>query len=373
MPNRHDGPSGADTAATAEAGPFVLPRALVLLLGAAAAVVTVAGIRATAWLIGPAFLALVIVISVSPVQVWMRRHGVPRWITTVVLVVVLYAVIVGLAVVVVVSVAQLATLLPRYAGPAEDLLRSVADALGRLGIGAEQVRAALGKIDFGKVMGLVGSTLSSLTNLSTSIGFLLVLLLFLGIEAGVADQRMAAIAADRPGAAGALSGFVRGTRGYLLMTTVFGFIVAVLDTVALALLGIPVPVLWGLLAFVTNYIPNVGFLIGLAPPALLALLDGGWRSMLAVVVVYSLLNFVVQSLIQPRFVGHSVGLSTTATLLALVFWAWVLGAVGALLAIPLTLLVKALLVDTDPRAAWAPALLGLPGGPVTTGPAAAPR
>ncbi|SDM18709.1 Predicted PurR-regulated permease PerM [Allokutzneria albata] len=350
-----------------------------LLLGAASAVVSVAGMRAAAWLIGPAFLALVIVISVSPVQAWMRRRGVPRWISTVVLILVLYAVIVVLTLVVAVSVAQLATLLPRYAGPAEDLLRSLTTALSRLGISAEQVHAALKSVDFGKVLGFVGSLLSGVTSLSTNIGFLLVLLLFLGIEAGDADRRLAAIASDRPGSAGALTDFAKRTRSYLLMTTIFGLIVAVLDTVALALLGIPVPVLWGLLSFVTNYIPNIGFLIGLAPPALLALLAGGWRSFLVVILVYSLLNFVVQSLIQPRFVGHSVGLSTTTTLLALVFWAWVLGPIGALLAIPLTLLVKALLVDTDPRAGWAPALLCLPDTPhpspvpPTTTPGAAPR
>jgi hypothetical protein len=75
------------------------------------------------------------------------------------------------------------------------------------------------------------------------------------------------------------------------------------------------------------------------------------------VVVYSLLNFVVQTLVQPRFVGDSVGLSMTVTFIALLFWGWVLGALGALLAIPLTLLVKALLVDVDPRGHWVDTLL----------------
>ena len=76
-----------------------------------------------------------------------------------------------------------------------------------------------------------------------------------------------------------------------------------------------------------------------------------------VVVVYCVLNLVIQSLIQPRFIGNSVGLSATVTFVTLLFWAWVLGPLGALLAIPLTLLAKALLVDIDPRARWADALL----------------
>jgi predicted PurR-regulated permease PerM len=139
---------------------------------------------------------------------------------------------------------------------------------------------------------------------------------------------------------------------------VFGLIVAVLDTVVLEIMGIPLALLWGVVSFITNFIPNIGFLIGLVPPAMLALLTGGWELALGVVVVYCVLNLVIQSLIQPRFVGDSVGLSATVTFVALLFWAWILGPLGALLAIPVTLLIKAVLVDSDPRARWVEALLG---------------
>ena len=129
------------------------------------------------------------------------------------------------------------------------------------------------------------------------------------------------------------------------------------DTIALAIMGIPLAITWGVLAFVTNYVPNVGFILGVIPPALLGLLTGGPGLMVAVIVVYCVLNLVIQSIIQPRFIGDAVGLSTTLTFVALVFWAWLLGGLGAILAIPLTLLIKALLVDIDPKAAWAHALM----------------
>jgi predicted PurR-regulated permease PerM len=112
------------------------------------------------------------------------------------------------------------------------------------------------------------------------------------------------------------------------------------------------------LAFVTNYIPNIGFVIGLIPPALLALLDGGWSEMLLVIAAYSIINFIIQSLIQPKFVADAVGISPTLTIISLFFWAYVLGALGALLAIPLSLLMKALLVDSDRGAAWLRPLIG---------------
>jgi predicted PurR-regulated permease PerM len=104
--------------------------------------------------------------------------------------------------------------------------------------------------------------------------------------------------------------------------------------------------------------PNIGFIIGVAPPALLGLLTGGPSLMLIVIAVYCALNFVVQSIIQPRFIGDAVGLSVTVTFLALVFWTWLLGPLGAILAIPLTLSAKAVLVDVDPRAAGPMRCLG---------------
>ncbi|MEV0681475.1 AI-2E family transporter [Actinosynnema sp. NPDC050436] len=334
-----------------------LPRGLVVLLGTAAAVIAGAGIMALSWLIGPVFLALTLVIAVGPVHGWLRSRGLPNWVAATALVAGVYAILLSLVVVLVVSVAQLATELPRYADQARDLVDAAAGELSRFGVGAAELRKVADGLDVGRVAGVLGTVLSSVGGLASNIVFLLSLLLFLSVDAGSTGARLAVIAADRPEVASALGRFASGTRKYLVVSTVFGLIVAVLDGVALAIMGIPLPVLWALLAFITNYIPNVGFVLGLVPPVLLALLEGGWQTAAWVVVVYSVLNFVVQTLIQPRFVGDSVGLSTTVTFLALLFWAWLIGPLGAVLAIPLTLLVKLLLVDIDPRARWADAFL----------------
>ena len=337
-----------------------LPRALVVLLGAAAAVVVLAGVQAVAWFAGPVFLALVVVITLDPVRTWLRRKGLPRWLTVAVLVVTVYTALLAFFLVVVVSVAQLSVLLPRYTGRVDELLHDGLTVLGRFGVGEPELRTMLSSVDAGKLVGLAGSLLAGVGGLVTNLAFLFALLLFLSAETAWAGQRLGRIGRDRPWISASLRGFVIGTRRYLLVTTVFGGLVAALDTTALALLSVPGAVLWGLLAFVTNYVPNVGFVIGVAPPALIALLDGGWGSLLVVLVVYAGLNFVVQSLIQPRFVAGSVGLSTLVTVLALVFWTWLLGPLGAVLAVPATLLAKALLVDVDPRARWADALLSAP-------------
>ena len=336
----------------------MIPRALVMLLGAGAAVLVLAGARSIAWLIGPAFLALIIVIAISPVQSYLRRHRWPGWLSTLVLVLLVLGVLVVFAVVVVVSLARLASLLPQYADRSDALLQSLSSSLSKFGVGQQQLHDAVSKVSPAKVVTLIGTLLAGLSGLVTGLVFLLCLMLFLSVEAGGMDRRLAAVAADRPDLETALRSFARGTRSYLLVTTVFGLIVAVLDGVALAIIGVPLAVLWAVLAFITNYIPNVGFVIGVVPPALLALLTSGVPEMLVVIGVYCALNFVIQTLIQPRFVGDSVGLAMTTTFVALVFWTWLLGPIGAILAIPLTILVKALLVDADPAAAWANALAG---------------
>lgn len=334
-----------------------MPRGLVILLGTASAVVVVAGIRAAAWLIAPTLLALVIVIVVSPVHRWLRRRGLPAWLATCTLVTVVYGVFLVFVAVLVFSLVRLATLLPEYTDRARALARDAADTLTELGVAPERFGELARSVDPARILSSVGALLGSVTAVTTSVVFLLALLLFFSAETSGIDARLSAVAHDRPRIRRALDGFATKTRQFLVVTTIFGLIVAVLDTIALMWLGIPLAILWGLLAFVTNYIPNIGFVLGVVPPALLALLADGWGRTLAVLVVYGVINFVLQSLVQPRYVGDAVGLSTVLTFVSLIFWAWVLGPLGALLAVPATLLAMAVLVDVDPKAAWAAALL----------------
>jgi AI-2 transport protein TqsA len=251
-----------------------------------------------------------------------------------------------------ISISRLVGLLPTYATPFDGLKSDAATALGTFGADQATVKDALSGIDPSTVIGAAERLLGGLTGALSNIFLVLALLLFMAADAIEFPDRMFSTAKQRPEVIGALRSFSHGTRQYLLVSTVFGLIVAVIDTLVLWPLGIPLPVTWGLLAFITNYIPNVGFIIGLVPPALLGLLEGGPGLMLAVIVLYSAINLVIQSIIQPKFIGDAVGLSTSLAFLSLVFWAWVLGPLGALLAIPMSLLVKALVIDIDPNTQW---------------------
>jgi len=329
-----------------------VPRGVLLLVGAAAATIAVAGVQAIADLVAPTFLALVLTVLVHPLRARMRRAHVPGWAASAVCIVIVYSIFLGLALSLVVSAARFAELLPTYQDELGETVADLTTWLASLGVPVTGLEDELGSADLSRLTDLVAGLVGGLLGLVSNLVFIGTVVLFLTFDAVSFPRHLQRLAAARPALVAALGTWASGTRTYLLVSTVFGLIVAVLDTAALALIGIPVPVLWGLLAFITNYIPNIGFVIGLVPPAVLGLLEGGPVMLLQVVAVYSLINVVIQSVIQPKFVGEAVGLSTTLTFLSLVFWTWVLGPLGALLAIPLSLFVKAVLVDADPQAAW---------------------
>jgi predicted PurR-regulated permease PerM len=282
---------------------------------------------------------------------------VPGWLATTAVIVTVYLVLVVLVLSLVVSVARLAELLPTYQQDLQTLVSDATTWLGRFGVDQQQITTMMNAVDPSRAIGWVSDIFGGLLSVLSDLFFLVTLLLFLAVDGVALPVKLHAIDGAHSRFAEAMAAFAVGTRRYIVVSTVFGLIVALLDVGLLYALGIPLPWLWGMLAFITNYIPNIGFVIGLIPPVLLGLLENGWSGALAVIAGYCVLNVLIQSVIQPRFVGHAVGLSTSLTFLSLVFWAWVFGPLGALLAIPLSLFAKAVLVDADPRNRWLTPLL----------------
>ena len=346
-----------------------LPRGVVVLLGSAAAVVFLGGVRAANDFVAPVMLALVLTIAVAPVRRIALRHRWPSWAATLVTLVTAYLIVVVLSLSLAVSAVRLATTIPQYADEADDLVANLQGWLSDRGLDEATLQQALGQLDIGKVADLLTGVLDGLLGVLGSFLFLVTVLFFTTADVAGVPMRDALLRESKPGLAASLQGFVHATQHYLIMSAIFGGIVAVLDTGALWLLGVPLPALWGLLAFVTNFVPNIGFVIGLVPPAILGLLEGGWSMFLAVIAIYCVLNVVIQTFIQPRYVGDAVGLSPTVTFLSLTLWTFVLGSLGALLAVPMTLLARAILVDPDPSAGWARAFIGsTPEAPADTPP-----
>jgi AI-2 transport protein TqsA len=328
-----------------------------ILLGAAALTIALAGVRAMADIVGPVFLALVLTISLHPIRIWLERHRLPEWAASIVLLLAAYLVLFLLCLALIVSVAQLAELLPQYADQLTALVTNAGNTLKSFGVQQEQINAVVNAIGPGQLVAQASEVLASTLGVLSDLFFLLVLLFFMAFDTDSTRRSIASLGNKIPDLAAALASFARGARNYMGVAAGFGFIVSVIDFIALQIMGVPGAFVWAVLAFVTNFIPNIGFVIGVIPPAIIALLEGGPGLMITVIVTYSVINFLIQSVIQPRVVGDAVGLTALFTFLSLVFWTWVIGPLGALLAVPLTLLARALLIETNPRLRWALPLL----------------
>jgi predicted PurR-regulated permease PerM len=336
-----------------------LPESVVILLALAASVLVVAGAREINSLLGPALLAGILVIAVDPLRAAAGRRGVPEPVAVGLALLCAYAVLAFLIAGLVLSISQLIVLLPRYTPRFEDVVGEVAGLLGPFGVTRDQILELAGGIDPSTVAGGLRSLLSSATSVASGLLVLVVLILFLAID-GRQAERLTTAPAFPPRLGLALRTWVVRTRRYLVVQSAFGLVVALADVALLALLGIPAPWVWGLLSFVTNYVPNVGFVLGLGPPAIVAVLQDGVGAGLVVIVGYSVVNFVMQSIVQPAVVGDVVRLSATVTFLSFLFWTLIIGPLGALLAVPLTLFVKAILVDANPSLRWLGEWLGDP-------------
>lgn len=330
----------------------VLPGPVVTLLGLAAGFVVLGGLREAQGLVGPILLAFVIAIAVHPVQGWLRRRRVPVWIALTLTVLVTYAGLTAFAGALALSVFQFAEEVPKYQDELDDLVRRGEDLLLGVGVDQQQINDFISRFDVNQAFSLVFDLVQGLAGVLTDLVFVLALLFFVLIDGSGVSAKMSAVEAIRPAVARSLREFTFGVRQYLVVTAVFGAVVAALDVVLLMILGVPLPLLWGLLAFLASFVPTIGLVVGLVPPVVIGLLDGGPTTALWVLVGYLVINNTIDNVVKPKFVGDAVGLSVTMAFLSLVVWSFVLGPLGALLAIPASLLARALLSDDDPRRSW---------------------
>jgi len=315
------------------------------------------GLRATSSIVAPVFLVVTLVITVAPLRGFLLKHRWPSSLASVTALLAIYALLLVILGSVVFAIVRLVDTLPQYADAFTRIFNSLLALADRLGYGQQQIQNLASSFQLSSLAGPAQSLLSAISGGASLLILIVTVVIFLAFDAASIGERLAVIRETRPHIADGLRNFASRVRKYWIVTTVFGLIVAVMDVIALLIIGVPLAFTWGVLAFVTNYIPNIGFIIGVIPPALIALLEGGVGDALAVVIVFTVINVVVQTIIQPRFTGDAVGINGTVAFVSLIFWAYLLGALGALLAIPATLFLKSLLVDNSVPANWVNALI----------------
>lgn len=350
----------SDHALTSEAAPSITSspqKAQYGIMAAAGLVIVAFGIAGIAGIIGPAFLVITLIITVYPLHSWLTRHRVGPMLASFATLVVVAVILLTIVGALVFALSQMIRILPEYADEFAVLVDQAKALVAQWGIDPNSLDNLWSTFDLSSIADIAQNLLERLTAGASFIALIAGLVFFLSLDSGGFDRRMAILHTERPNIADGLTTFSVNCRRYWIVTTVFGLIVATLDTLVVSWVGIPLAFTWGVLAFVTNYIPNVGFIIGVIPPALVALVDQGPAAALTIVLGYSAINFIVQVIIQPRVTGDVVGVAPSVTFTSLLFWSILLGPLGALLSIPATLLVKALFVDHSPAGHWVRAFL----------------
>ncbi len=326
------------------------------LVTLAAFVIIVAGMRAAQSLVVPFLLAAFVAIILAQPLFWLRSKGLPGWLALVIIIVVAAGLSIGFGAIISDSITDFSNSLPFYQTRIESLMQSAQSWLQDIGI---RVPADIlsSYLNVEAVMSVSASMLGGIGSMISN-GFLLLLtIIFILLEAhsGPAKLKMAF---DNPTLQlNYLRNFTRKINRYMGIKTLTSLSTGIMVTFWLTILGVDFPLLWGLLAFLLNYVPNIGSIIAAVPAILLALIQIGPGTCLLVTIGYLAINVIIGSILEPRFMGRGLGLSTLVVFVSLVFWGWVLGPVGMFLSVPLTMIVK-LALEINERTRWLAILIG---------------
>lgn len=326
-----------------------------IIIVMAATIIIIAGMKQAASLLVPFLLSVFIAVLCLPAMYSLQKKGLNEIVAL--CVVVVGIVIAGLLLFVLVgsSVNDFSKNLPIYQEKISVQWEAFLAILGSYGVTLPDQSIAK-DLDPGAAMKMIGSILSGFGNVLANSFLILITVIFILLEAGHFQMKLLKIrGADEPSEFS--KGFTSRLRKYMSIKTWMSLLTGFLVFICLWLLGVDHPALWGVLAFLLNFVPNIGSIIAAVPAVLLALVQVGAGTAVAAVFVYIIVNVVVGNVLEPRFMGKKLGLSTLVVFLSLVFWGWVLGPVGMLLSVPLTVTVK-LAFDSKDETRWVGTLLG---------------
>ena len=321
-------------------------RLLSYLIAGASIFVILFGIRALSSIINPILLAIVITITVLPLPGKLSARGVPGWLSfvlTLLLVVGILGLVIGT---VIFSVSRLSGQLPALMGGGVNQIASQIQGMfsnpntlfepSSSGSVSAALRSPLGQ-----------TALTIAASMIAQFGLTLLIFFFM-LSAAVTLPDATRLGMDPTNdGIGHVQGLTADVRQYVVILTGVNLLVGLGDTILLYFLGVDFALLWGVLAWFMGYIPSVGFIIALVPPLLLAYFEQGPTVAIIVLVGYIIINGGVQNFIQPKIMGDGLKLSPVVIFISLFVWAFLLGGIGAILAVPLTLLIVAIMENFE--------------------------
>lgn len=350
--------------------PRTSPGPISLLVAAAALVIVIGGLKMAAPVVVPFLLAAMLATVLMPPLNWLTRRRVPLPVAMVLLSLGLVLIWLPLAAILGSSFDDFYTALPEYQERVQAMVGSATDWLRGKGIDTGRTpvhdllnpAAALGFVR--QIGGGIGTALAN---------FFLIFLtvVFIMLEASGFPEKVRRALGDRTDVQGSFHEFSQRLQEYMRIKTVVSLLTGGTIAIWLWLVGLDFPLLWGVLAFLLNYVPNIGSFIAAVPAVLLAMVALDPTGVVLVLTGFVVVNVVFGNVLEPKMMGKGLGLSTLVVFLSLVFWGWVLGPVGMLLSGPLTMAVK-IAAESDARTRWIAVLLG-PGHDPSETPSAASR
>ena len=333
------------------------------LLGGAAVVIIIGGLKAAAPLVVPFLLAVVLATILIPPLQWLTRHRVPLPLAMLLLSLGLALIWVPLAAIVGASFDDFYVALPEYQEKIQAMVTQVGAWLS--GHGIEAGRAAMEDlVKPAAALSFVRQIGSGVGTVLANVFLILLTIIFILLEASGFPEKVREALGARSEVLDSFREFSDRLQEYLRIKTLVSLMTGATVAAWMWIVGLDFAMLWGVLAFLLNYVPNIGSIIAAVPAVLLATVALDWSGVLLVIAGFVAVNVTFGNIVEPRMMGKGLGLSTLVVFLSLVFWGWVLGPVGMLLSGPLTMTVK-IALETDPRSRWFAVLLG-PSVPVTS-------
>lgn len=356
----------ADTAAAAapRSGPIYALAAFVLVVLAAL------GLREIASLVVPILFGVFLALVASPMVEALERRGTSHRIALAAAIGMVLVVVLAAVAVIAVSISQLVVLIPRYEDRLAAVIADLRTFLSGYGIDIDP-ETIPGLLTPGALASFVQSTAGAIGRTAGALFVLAFTMIYALAGAPSLRERAQGGLGEGHALIAGVRHFGVDLRRFLVVRAQLGLFAAVLVFLLLLALSVPLPALWALLVFAASFIPNVGTILALVPPTILAMLDSGLGAAAAVVVGFTLINFAQDYLLQPRMMGLELNLSPLVIFVSIIVWAWILGPAGALLAVPLTVVVVAFLEAYPPskgiallmrdHAEGEPGLADLPG------------
>ncbi|NRA32372.1 MAG: AI-2E family transporter [Polyangiaceae bacterium] len=308
------------------------------LLGIAAALVVVlAGMKAAEEFLVPLALACFLAVLAAPAVIWLQSRRVPEMGAVLVVVVMMGGLMGGIVALVGGSINAFADAVPRYQARLDELFSSAVDLAEAQGLSLGMLRDA---IQPGAAIGLAGRAVGQFASVLSNAALVMLTVVFILFEVTVIPAKLRLALGDPDADLGRFTKVVDEVNAYVVIKTYVSAATGIVAGVFVAVVGVDFPILWGLFAFLFNYVPNIGSIMAAIPPVLLALIQFGPGEAAVVAGGYTAINLVAGNVVEPRLMGNKLGLSTLIIFLSLLFWGWLWGPIGMLLSVPLTMIVK---------------------------------